>query len=123
MTPSPAKRGLLWILLTIAAIPIGLVILWFADARYSDWRYIQPWQKVQRGDSEERVLALLGRPDRVIAEHSDKASWEFEHKVDWYDAESVKQFRYIPFSITGEEYGISFDSSGHAVSKVHITSP
>ena len=45
------------------------------------------------------------------------------HKVQEYEVESVKQFRYVPFSFTGEEYGIGFDSSGHAVSKFHITSP
>ena len=44
-------------------------------------------------------------------------------KIEDHQAESVKQFRYIPFSITGEEYGIGFDSSGRAVSKFHITSP
>ncbi len=88
-----------------------------------DWRYIRPWQRVARGDSEERVVALLGRPHRVINEHSDKGSWESDKGIEYYDAESVKSFRYVPFSISGEEYEVSFDSSGRVVSKFHITSP
>jgi hypothetical protein len=96
----------------IIGIPLALFITWFAMVQYQDWRYIHPWERIQRGDTEQHVLQVMGRPDRVLFEHSDKASWESEHKIDWYDAESVKQFRYIPFSITGEEYEVSFDSSG-----------
>ena len=43
-------------------------------------------------------LCFLG----VVVEWSDKASWESEHTIDWYDAESVKQYRYVPFSITAK---------------------
>ena len=87
------------------------------------WRYIDPWAKIARGDSEEHVLALLGPPHRVVTERTDKVSWESRHHIDYYDADCVKRFQYIPFSITGEEYDVGFDSSGHAISKVHITSP
>jgi len=104
------KRQLLTLLLVVLIIPATVVGYSF----WVDWRYIEPCQKVTRGDSEEHVLASLGRPHRAVIERSDKASWESEHKIDWYDAESVKQFRYVPFSITAEEYGIGFDSSGHA---------
>jgi hypothetical protein len=116
---SSVKRQLITVLLAVLAIPATVVGYSF----YVDWRYVEPWRKVARGDSEERVLALLGHPQRVIVEHSDKASWESEHKIDWYDAECVKQICYVPFSITGEEYCVGFDSSGHAISKVHVTSP
>ncbi len=96
---------------------------WFATVQYQDWHYIHPWERIERGDTEEHVLQVMGRPDRVMFEHSTYGTWESANKVEDYDAESVKQFRYIPFSITGEEYGIAFDASGHAVSKFHITSP
>ena len=120
---SDARRRLLQLVAFVAAVPLALIALWFVTAQYEDWRYIRPWQRVARGDTEDRVVALLGRPHRVIMEHSTKASWESGHHVEWYDADSVKQFRYVPFSITGEEYEVSFDSSGHVVSKFHITSP
>jgi hypothetical protein len=120
---SDARRRLVQLVAFVVAVPIALVALWFVIVQYQDWRYVHPWQRVARGDSEDHVVALLGRPHRVITERTQKVSWESEHHIDWYDAECVKQFRYIPFSITGEEYGIGFDSSGHAVSKFHITSP
>ncbi len=45
-------------------------------------------------------------------------SWATEHKVQEYEVESVKQFRYVPLARSRvTEYGIGFDSSGHAVSK------
>src|SRR5882672_3521026 len=100
-------------------IPLALFVTWFAMVQYQDWRYIHPWERVARGDAEEHVVALLGRSHRVINEHSDKGSWESDKGIEYYDAESVKSFRYVPFSITGEEYEVSFDSSGRVVSKFH----
>jgi hypothetical protein len=117
------KRSLVQLVVTVGVISAGLVALWFLSAQYEDWRYIRPWQRVTRGDTEDHVVALLGRPHRVILEHSNKGSWESENNIEYYDVESVKDFRYVPFSITGEEYEVSFDSSGHVVSKFHITSP
>ena len=123
MDATQIKRSLVYYPLAILAVPITLALLWFIYAQYIDWRYIQPWERIGRGDVEVHVIALLGRPHRVINEHRDKASWESEKGIEHYDAESVKSFRYVPFSITGEEYEVSFDSSGRVVSKFHITSP
>jgi hypothetical protein len=117
------KRSLIQLVVTVVALFGGVWALWFVSARYEDWRYIRPWQRVSRGDSEETVVALLGRPHRIVFEQTNNASWESEHNIDWYNAESVKRYRYIPLSMTGEEYDVAFDSSGRAVSKVHITSP
>jgi hypothetical protein len=117
------KRSLVRIASAVIAVPVALWGLWFATVQYQDWRYINPWEYIQRGDTEEHVLRVMGRPDRVIFERGTYAPWESQHKVEEYQIDSVKQFRYIPFSFTGEEYGIGFDSSGHAVSKFHITSP
>ena len=123
MALSDAQRRLLQLVGLVAAIPVALFLLWFATVEYQDWRYVHPWERVARGDPEDRVVALLGRPDRITTDRSDKVAWESGHKINWSDGECVKQFRYIPFSITGEEYDVGFDSSGHAVSKFHVTSP
>lgn len=123
MALSDAKRRLLQLVAVVVAVPVVLAVLWFVIVQYQDWRYVRPWQQVARDDSEDHVVALLGRPHHVTAERTKRVSWESEHHIDWYDAEAVKEYRYIPFSITGEEYGVGFDSSGHAVSKFHITSP
>jgi hypothetical protein len=117
------KRSLLRFATVSIATVVALWVLWFATVQYQDWRYINPWERIQRGDTEEHVLKVIGRPDRIIFERNTYAPWESEHKIEEHEIESVKQFRYIPFSFSGEEYGIGFDSSGHAVSKFHITSP
>jgi hypothetical protein len=117
------KRTVVRAAISLCAIPLALFVTWFAMVGYQDWRYINRWERIQRGDTEERILKVMGRPHRVVFERSTYAPWATEHKVQEYEVESVKQFRYVPFSFTGEEYGIGFDSSGHAVSKFHITSP
>ena len=123
MALSDAQRRILQIVAFVAAIPVALVLLWFATAAYQDSRYVHPWQRVARGDSEDQVVALLGQPHKITAERGYKIAWESEHKINWSDGECVKQYHYIPFSITGEEYLVGFDSSGRAVMKFHITSP
>jgi hypothetical protein len=107
----------------IIGIPLALFVTWFAMVQYQDWRYIHPWERIERGDTEEHVLKIMGRPHRVVFEHSTYAPWETAHTIEENHVESVKQFGYIPFSITGEEYRVGFDESGHAVLKFHITSP
>jgi hypothetical protein len=121
--PSEARRRLVQLIAFVIALPLGLIVLWFVIVEYQEWRYERPWKRVTRGDSEEQVVALLGHPHRIGSDHTAKAAWESEHKIDWYNAECVKQFCYLPFSITGEEYCVGFDSSGHAASKYHVTSP
>ena len=74
----------------IVGIPLTLFMTWFAMVQYQDWRYIHPWERIERGDTEQHVLQVMGRPNRVLFEHSDKGSWESGHKIDWYDAESLK---------------------------------
>jgi hypothetical protein len=123
VTVTDGQRRLFQLVGFIVAIPVVVIALWFGYGSYVDYRYVSPWQKVDHGDTEDRVIALLGRPHRITTERIKKVGWESQHNIDWYDGECVKQFRYIPFSITGEEYDIGFDSSGRAVFKVHVTSP
>ena len=117
------KKDLVLLILTLVVAAASIYGLWFADIAYSDWRYERPFNRVLHGDSEDRVVSLLGRPHRIVVERFTNAPWESDGKIDWNKAESVKQFRYVPFSITGEEYAIGFDNSGRTVSKFHITSP
>lgn len=123
MTLSDGQRRILQLLSGVLGIPVAFILLFVAYGAYVDWRYVTPWEHVARGDTEDRVIALLGRPHRVIVQHSDKGSWQSDHHVEWFDADIAKDFKYVPFSITGEEYEVSFDPSGRVVSKFHITSP
>jgi hypothetical protein len=91
--------------------------------QYSDWRYDRPYGRVSRGDTQERVIALLGKPHRIATERREQLVWESPHHIDDFDGESVTEFRYIPFPPTGDEYVIGFDHDKRAVSKYRITSP
>ena len=87
------------------------------------WRYDQPFERVARGDTEEHVIALLGKPHCIATEHQTKLAWRSGEHEEQFDGDCVVQFRYIPWSPTGDEYVIGFDPSKHAVSKYEITSP
>jgi hypothetical protein len=107
----------------IIAVPITLVVAWFVYSRYVIWRYDQPFERVARGDTEEHVIALLGKPHRIATEHQTRLAWRSGEHEQQFDGDCVVQFRYIPWSPTGDEYVIGFDSSKHATSKYEITSP
>jgi hypothetical protein len=107
----------------ILALPAALVLLWFAYSRYVIWRYDQPFERVERGDTQERVITLLGKPHRTTAEHQTKLAWVSGDREEYFDGESVVQFRYAPWSPAGEEYIVGFDGTRRVVSKYEITSP
>jgi hypothetical protein len=66
------KRTLVQLVATLAALFASVVALWFCYAQYVDWRYDRPWTRVARGDTQERVIARLGRPHRIFSEAPNK---------------------------------------------------
>ena len=117
------KRALVQLVATLAALFGSVVALWFCYAQYLDWRYDRPWTRVARGDTQEQVIACLGKPHRIFSERQTKLAWESDQQENRFDGESVVEFRYIPWSPTGDDYVIGFDKDKHAVSKYRITSP
>ena len=111
------------ILAGIIAIPVALVLAWFIYSRYVIWRYDQPFEQVTRGATEEQVIALMGKPHRIASDHQTTLAWRSGEHEEYFDGDCVVQFRYIPWSPTGDEYVVGFDASKHAVSKYEITSP
>jgi len=107
----------------LVAIPVALVLAWFVYSRYIIWRYDQPFERVARGATEEQVIALMGKPDRIVSEHETHLVWRAGEHEENFEGDCVLQFRYIPWSPSGDEYVIGFDASRHAVSKYEITSP
>ena len=117
------KRPLIQLLATFGALFGSVVVLWFCYAQYVDSRYNGPWSRVARGDTQEQVIARLGKPHRIFIERQTKLAWESNQHEDYFDGESFVEFRYIPWSPTGDEYVVGFDRDKHAVSKYRITSP
>jgi hypothetical protein len=116
----PIAATLLKVLLALLIIPalVGIYWLWLI------WRYDTPYHRVARGDTEGRVVALLGKSYEVSAEHDAlKETWAGEEGFGIAQREIVKQYRYRLPVITGDEYIIGFDSDGHAILKSHLTSP
>jgi hypothetical protein len=84
----------------------------------------QTFARVQRGDSQSRVVELFGQPRFVTSELQTNIDWD----EDWLSATNgircVRQFHYCPpFSICGESWIVGFDESSNAVAKYHIISP
>ena len=123
MHAAEIKRSFLWYPLAILVVPITAIAALLALGEYQEWRYVRPWRQVGHGDSEQRVMELLGTPHSVEAWQSEQASWESDHKIEYYNAEVKERFRYLPLSFSGEEYCVGFDHTGHATSKYHISSP
>jgi hypothetical protein len=107
----------LLILLGLAAL-VGVYWLWLI------WRYDTPYHRIARGDTESRVIALLGKPYEVTTPHDNlKESWADEESFGIAQSEIAKQYRYRVPVISGDEFIIGFDSDGHTVTKQHLTWP
>jgi hypothetical protein len=116
----PFVRSAFKVLITLLIIPalIGIYWLWLI------WRYDTPYHRIVRGDTEDRVVSLLGKPYQVSAPHDLlKETWADEESFGIAQSKIARQYRYRVPVITGDEYIIGFDSDGHAVLKSHLTSP
>jgi hypothetical protein len=115
-----AVRLLKSLLITVSGFVALLGIYWL----WLIWRYDTPYHRIMRGDTEDRVVTLLGKPFEVSAPHDVlKETWADKESFGIAQSEIVKQYRYRLPVITGDEYIIGFDSDGHAVVKSHLTSP
>jgi hypothetical protein len=65
----PIAATLLKVLLVLLIIPalVGIYWLWLI------WRYDTPYHRIARGDTEGRVVALLGQTDEVSAQRDTGA--------------------------------------------------
>ena len=109
---------------TLLFVFVGLVVVvgsyWF----WLTWRYHTPYRRIARGDSEDRVVALLGKPNDITAPHNTlKKDWSTEHSFGIAQREIVKEYFYNVPVVSGDQYVIGFDSDGRAVLKNQITSP
>ena len=81
------------------------------------------YAQVRQGDSEGKVLALLGRPYQITG-RPDNVAWDSDETVRTNSGECVKEFWYAPpVSLIGEAWTIGFDDRSNVVSKYHYLSP
>ena len=112
------KRRVLWLLAVILMLPTIVV----GYAFWIDHSLIQPFEHIQRGDSESHVIARLGHPHRITGA-PENVVWVADGTVTKNQGNCVKEFWYEPFSLTGEAYTVGFNSDGEVVSKYHYSSP
>lgn len=112
------KTGVVVFLLLASCAVSGLYYSWIF------LEFTHPFKQVKRNDSESRVIALLGRPQRVTATHDVlKETWNRDDSFGDSDREIVKEFSYQVPVVYGREYVIGFDVDGRVVFKSRLTSP
>jgi hypothetical protein len=114
---------------TIKPLSAILVVLFVCGVAWLTWKWIvtekcrRSYAEVKRGDSEARVLDLLGKPSKVSGPPSN-ISWDSDATLHPNKGECVREFWYVPpISIAGEEFTIGFDASSNVISKYRYESP
>ncbi len=105
----------------VTCLLLGLAFLargcWLGHSR------ARGYERVARGDSEERVVELLGTPDQTTGA-TDYVSWDDDYTTGSHDGECVGEYWYRrPLTTCGEEWKVGFDAKGKVVSKYHYISP
>jgi len=103
----------------------AVVLLLFAGLGYGFWlghSRERGYERVMKSDSEQRVIALLGRPAKITGP-PDNVAWD-ETNIHPNKGECVREFWYAPpLTICGEAWTVGFDQQGEVVSKYHYYSP
>jgi hypothetical protein len=120
LTKNPVLRFWSAVGLSILGLVVAVAVWWL----WVLWRYEKPFHRVARGDSEARVVLLLGKPHSISTPHDfAEQDWSGPDSFGITGHEIVKEFRYeVPFPL-GDEYVIGFDADDHAVLKSRLISP
>ena len=108
-------KGLM-IVAAISVLPLVFVAIWC----WCIVAYDAPYERVARGDSEARVRALLGKPDRITGP-PENVGWNSENSIKANHGECTREFWYVP-PIALQEYTVGFDAHDKVVSKYRYQS-
>jgi hypothetical protein len=107
--------------ITIALFACG--IIWLTWKWLGTEKCRRSYAEIKQGNSEARVLELLGKPSKVSGPPSN-ISWDSDATLHPNKGECVREFWYVPpISIAGEEFTIGFDANSNVVSKYRYESP
>jgi hypothetical protein len=112
-------RTIGYIVAAAIAIVIALPFLWMANEGRLKRKYEAALNSIEVGDSEERVVELMGQPDQ--------RNWCFPLPTD-HDSPKDKQFQqqcYIQYTYVTfmEHYGVSFDKDNRVSRTFYSVSP
>ena len=112
-----------WLVLILAIVSV-LSILWLSWAWHRTEVLGWAFARVQRGDSQARVLELFGDPRFVTSNLETNIYWDVDRVNQTNGVRCIQQFHFCPpFTICGEEWVVGFDDQSNAVTKFHIVSP
>ena len=117
------KAVLKW-LRAITAIIFLFAIIWVGWIWQRTNHLEQAYERIQKGDSQTRVIQLFGQSPHVTADFDTNTSWDdvWEDRTNGVAFVRLLYF-YPPFSICGESWEIGFDDHSNAVKKFHLLSP
>jgi len=117
------KHIVKWLAMILAsAILLSVIGLCWVWHRTEDLELA--FERVQRGDSQARVVELFDQPPYVTTDAATNTSWDGAWADRTNRVTSVCHFHfYPPLSICAESWEIGFADHSNAVTKFHIVSP
>jgi hypothetical protein len=117
--PKLTWRTAIYCVVALCAILICLPFLYLANEYRLKGKYERALDRIQVGDSERTVVALMGQ--------SDERNWCYPLPTD-HDSTEQKQFHqqcvqtysYVTFM---ETYGVTLDKDARVSHKFHMVSP
>jgi hypothetical protein len=103
----------------VVVIVICLPFIWIGNEYRLKAKYERAINRLQVGDTEETVVALMGQPD--------ERNWCYPLPTDYDTAEQkrfhqqcVETYTYVTLM---ENYGVALDKDGRVSTKFHQVSP
>jgi hypothetical protein len=105
--------------IVLVLIAVSSPVVYVANERRLKRKYENALARIEVGDSEQTVIALMGQPD--------ERNWCYPLRTD-HDSAEQKQFhqqcvltyRYVTFM---EDYGVSLDNNNRVSGKFRMVSP
>jgi hypothetical protein len=113
------RRVIGYFAVIVVGLAIALPFVWMANERRLKRKYENALARIEIGDSEQTVVALMGQPDF--------RDWCYPLRKD-NDSEETKRFHeqcYITFTYSTfmEHYGVSFDKNNRVSGTFRSVSP
>lgn len=117
--PKLSWRTLIYCLIAVGVIVICLPFAYVANEYRLKGKYERALDRIQVGDTEQSVLALMGQPDErnwcypLPTDHDSTERKQFH-------AQCVQTYTYLTFL---ENYGVSLDKDNRVSAKFQSVSP
>ena|SRR6266481_360426 len=117
--PKLSWRTAIYTLVAVIAVLVCLPFVYAANQYRLKAKYENALNQIQVGDSEQKVVSLMGQPDErnwcyPLPTNHDSAEQKRFHE------QCVEIYLYGTFM---ETYGVAWDKNGRVSNKIHMVSP